>query len=435
MIDIYKALNPKKFTIKDIPRKYLIAIASGIGVLLLIIVYFGIFYTPKLEFETTTATRGDIKSSISASGSLSPTNEVEIGSVISGIVLEVLVEENDRVSKGQILARINPETINQQIARYQAQLNSAQAQLRASQQTLIDKKWNYDRLQELYDSTKGRSPSLLELQNAKTNYTSALSDVDIKKASIIEIETNIKSSTIDLKNSQIISPIDGVVLTKSIEVGQSVAASFQAPVLFKVAESLEEMVLKANISEADIGKIKEGQEVSFTVDAYPERRFSAKVDKVNYGSGDGSSSSSSSSTSSSIITYIARIEVENKSLLLRPDMSATADIIIAQSKDTLLVPSAALYFDLNRAIERSANKNKGSQGSPLGSMFAPPPRPKAGRTEKKQGGNKQGTLWVVADGKPQAVNVEVGISDGQFSEILSGIDEHTQIITSLKNNK
>ncbi|MGX3097979.1 efflux RND transporter periplasmic adaptor subunit [Helicobacter sp. 23-1046] len=435
MIDIYKALNPKKFTIKDIPRKYLITIASGIGVLLLIIVYFGIFYTPKLEFETTTATRGDIKSSISASGSLSPTNEVEIGSVISGIVLEVLVEENDRVSKGQILARINPETINQQIARYQAQLNSAQAQLRASQQTLIDKKWNYDRLQELYDSTKGRSPSLLELQNAKTNYTSALSDVDIKKASIIEIETNIKSSTIDLKNSQIISPIDGVVLTKSIEVGQSVAASFQAPVLFKVAESLEEMVLKANISEADIGKIKEGQEVSFTVDAYPERRFSAKVDKVNYGSGDGSSSSSSSSTSSSIITYIARIEVENKSLLLRPDMSATADIIIAQSKDTLLVPSAALYFDLNRAIERSVNKNKGSQGSPLSSMFAPPPRPKAGRTEKKQGGNKQGTLWVVVDGKPQAVNVEVGISDGQFSEILSGIDEHTQIITSLKNNK
>lgn len=433
MIDIYKALNPKKITIKDIPRKYLIAIASGIGGLLLIIAYFGIFYTPKLEFETTTATRGDIKSSISASGSLSPTNEVEIGSVISGIVLEVLVEENDRVSKGQILARINPETINQQIARYQAQLNSAKAQLRASQQTLIDKKWNYDRLQELYDSTKGRSPSLLELQNAKTNYTSALSDVDIKKASIVEIETNIKSSTIDLKNSQIISPIDGVVLTKSIEVGQSVAASFQAPVLFKVAESLEEMVLKANISEADIGKIKEGQEVSFTVDAYPERRFSAKVDKVNYGSGDGSSSSSSSSsTSSSIITYIARIEVENKSLLLRPDMSATADIIIAQSKDALLVPSAALYFDLNRAIERSVNKNKGSQGSPLGSMFAPPPRPKADRTEKKQGGNKQGTLWVVADGKPQVVNVEVGISDGQFSEILSGIDEHTQIITSLK---
>lgn len=434
-MNIYDTLNPKKTSLKP---KWLIIAAIACVIALGIALYLWKFHTPSLEFETITPTQGSIKSSISASGSLSPTNEVEIGSVISGIVLEVLVEENDRVEKGQVLARINPETINQEIARYQAQLNSAKAQLKANEQTLADKKWNYDRLRDVYESTGGKSPSQLELQNAKTEYTSALSNVDISKASIIEIETNIASASIDLKNSNIVTPIDGVVLTKSVEVGQSVAASFQAPVLFKVAEKLEEMVLKANISEADIGKIQEGQEVSFSVDAYPDRIFSAKVNKVNFGSGDGSTSSSSSSNSSStssssstdIVSYIARIEVDNKSLLLRPDMSATADIIIAKADNALLVPSNALYFDLNKAIEKAMPKEKKSS---VGSLFAPPPRQRP-QTSAKQGTiSKNGVLWVLnANGIPEAVNVEVGISDGQYTQILSGINPQSKVITALK---
>ncbi|WP_300447980.1 efflux RND transporter periplasmic adaptor subunit [Helicobacter mastomyrinus] len=433
-MNLYQALRNKKTHKKLTPLAWVIVSSIIIAVIVCIVAIYKIFST-HIIYDTTQATRGDIKSTISASGSLSPLNEIEIGSVISGLVLEVLAEENDEVKEGQVLARINPETINQNIARYEAQLKSAQANLKASEQTLVDRKWNYDRLKELYDATGGASPSLLELQAAKTSYTSARADVDIKKASINEIQTSIESAKIDLKNSEIISPVDGIVLSRSVEVGQSVAASFQAPTLFKVAENLEEMILYASISEADIGKVKEGQEVIFTVDAYPDRNFHAKVNRVNFGSGDGSSSSSSSSSStgssSSIITYRAKIEVDNKNLLLRPDMSATADIIIAKADNALLVPSAALYFDLNKSLQK-AGAQKGK--SALGSMFTPPrpPRAQTSAPKQKQQRGKSGTLWILKNGKPESVNVEVGISDGSFVQILSDIDENTFIITGVK---
>lgn len=431
-MNLYQTLKPKKI------RKKLTPLAWGIIIVVLVAIIVSSWlvwwlFEEKISFETTHATRGDIHSSISASGSLSPVNEVEIGSVISGLVLEVLVEENDEVKKGQILARINPDSINQQIAKYTAQLNSAKAQLKASEQTLKDKKWNYDRLQELYNATNGASPSLLELQNAKTNYTSARADVDIKRASIVEIQTSIESAKIDLKNSIIISPVDGIVLSRNVEVGQSVAASFQAPTLFKVAENLEEMQLYASISEADIGKVKEGQEVTFSVDAYPDRIFHAKVNRVNFGSGDGSTTSSnsgnSSSSSSNIVIYRAKIEVDNKSLLLRPDMSATADIITAKAENALLVPSSALYFDLNKSLQKVGVKKTSSS---LGSMFAPPPRPKAQIHSKQKDHTKTGTLWILKNGKAESVSVELGISNGSFTQILSGIDETTPIITNIK---
>lgn len=434
-MNLYQIFNAKKYAHRKLKPIVWVIILCVVAILCIGIFLLHNIFSTKVDYDTAKAIRGDIQSSISASGSLSPVNEVEIGSVISGLVLEVLVDENDEVKQGQVLARINPESINQQIAKYQAQLNSAQAQLRASEQTLLDRKWNYDRLKELYDATKGSSPSLLELQTAKTNYTSARSDVDIKRASIIEIQTSIESSKIDLKNSEIISPVDGIVLTRSIEVGQSVAASFQAPTLFKVAENLEEMQLYASISEADIGKVKEGQDVIFTVDAYPDKSFHAKVNRVNFGSGDGSSSNSSSSSTSSnsIITYRAKIEVDNKSLLLRPDMSATADIVIAKAENAILVPSSALFFDLNKSLQKIGTKKSESA---LGSMFAPPPRPRAQfNSGQKQRNTKSSTLWILKDGKPEMINVEVGITDGTYAQIVNGIEENTLVITGIKNNK
>lgn len=429
-MNLYQTLNPKRAKPKFL-KWLLIALVVAIVFILILFVYFSYLHQPSLKFDSTKVQRGNVKSTISASGSLSPMNKVEIGSVISGLVLEVLVEENDRVTQGQVLARINPETINQQIARYEAQLASAKAQLRASEQTLVDKKWNYDQLHKLYEATNGDSPSLLELQNAKTAYTSARSDVEIKRASILEIQTNIQSSKIDLKNSQIVSSIDGVVLTRSVEVGQSVAASFQAPTLFEIAENLEEMQLKANISEADIGKVKEGQDATFTVDAYPDKTFRAKVDRVNFGSGD-SSSSSSSSSSTDIVSYIAKMDVDNKSLLLRPDMSATADIVIAQAKDVLLVPNAALYFDLNKILQKNNQKKSSSN---VASMFAAsPPRPPKPRFNTKEKEIKKGTLWILKSGVAQAVDVEVGITDGTMTQIISGIDENTEVITGVQIN-
>lgn len=385
-----------------------------------------------VAFETQKPIRGEIHSSISASGSLTPLNEVEIGSVISGLVQEVLVQENDQVRKGQVLARINPESINQQIAKYTAQLNSALAQLKASQQNLSDKKWHFQQLSQLHQASNGEFPSRLELQNAKTNYASAQADVDIKKALIKEIQTSIESAKIDLKNSEIISPVDGIVLTRSIEVGQSVAASFQAPTLFKVAENLEEMQLYASISEADIGKVKEGQDVYFSVDAYPEKTFSAKVNRVNFGSGDGSSSSSSNTTNASnIVIYRAKIEVDNKSLLLRPDMSATADIIIAQAHNALLVPHSALYFDLHKALQKT---NKPSSRNLLNALITPPQRPKMQNNIRQKSQGKSQSLWILKNDKPEKIEVEVGITDGDYAQILSGLGENEQVITAVKIN-
>lgn len=419
-MDINEVINGKKFKIN---KKILFSVLGVILVISLIIIYFLKFYEKKVDFITIKPSIGDIEETIWATGSLSPTNEVEIGSVISGIVLEVLVKENDEVKKGQVLAQINPESLNQQLAKYNAQLNSAQAQLLSAKQNLDDKKWQYEQLNALFKQTNGAAPSKLELYNAKTNLAQAESNLKVIQAQINEIETNIKSASIDLKNSKIISPIDGVVLTKSVEVGQSVAASFQAPVLFKVAEKLEEMLLKAYINEADIGKISPGQKVVFSVDAHPNKSFNAIVNKVNYGSGNGQTSSSSSQTSS-IISYIAHIEVDNHSLLLRPDMGANAQIITKKAQNAILLPNEALYFNLEKALNTAKKKSVTSQ------LFAPPPRRKPSINNETI--KKTANIWILNNNKPESRIVEIGINDGTYSQILSGINENETIIVGVK---
>ncbi|PZT48413.1 efflux transporter periplasmic adaptor subunit [Helicobacter valdiviensis] len=404
--EILKNLNPKK------NYKKIFAI-WGI-VLFIFLVIFGVIYyfktkEPPIIYQTQSVTRGNITSTISANGTLSPTNEIAIGSVISGIVLEVFVDVNDRVKKGQVLAQIDSESIEQNLYKFQAQLGSAKAQLKSSQVTLNEKKWKYEQYKNLYEKTGGKTPSILELESTKSEYNAALSDVELKKASIKEIETSIASTEVDLRNSKITTPIDGVILKRSIDVGQSVAASFQAPEFFIVAESLEEMELNASISEADIGKVKEGQKVSFSVDSYPNKTFSAVVDRVNFGSNSSSSTTSSTSTSSStssIVSYETRIYVDNKDLLLRPGMSATADIEVASAKDVLLVPTSALYY----TPKTTQTEKKGASFS-----FFKRPRTKQPNLQK----NVNSSVWVLEKDNIRQISVEVGISNGEFTQVSS----------------
>lgn len=425
---ILQNINPKKNYKKLI-------LVWGLIFALIAAVVGGIYWwqtrAPKVTYQTQKAFMGDISSTISANGTLSPTNEVSIGSVISGIVLEVFVDVNDNVKKGQILAQIDPESIEQDLYRYQAQLESAKAQLKSAQVSLQEKQWQYRQYQDLYQKTKGKTPSILELETAKTAYNEALSNVEIRKASIKEIETSIRSTQVDLRNSKITSPIDGVVLQRSIEVGQSVAASFQAPEFFIIAESLEEMELNASISEADIGKVKVGQSVEFSVDSYPTKTFKAAVDRVNYGSSNTSSSTSSSTTTtttSGIVSYEARIYVDNKDLLLRPGMSATADIEVASAKNVLLVPSSALYFT-----------PKTQEATPSKTSFNPfmqmrPKRQKQSVASKD--GKAVGSIWVLENGIPKEVQVEIGISDGQNTQILGdSIKPDMLVITGQKQGE
>ncbi|CAM2917488.1 efflux RND transporter periplasmic adaptor subunit [Helicobacter burdigaliensis] len=405
--EILKNLNPKRnykkiFTIWGI-------------VLFVFLIIFGVIYywntkESPIVYQTTPIKKGDITSTILANGTLSPTNEIAIGSVISGIVLEVFVDVNDRVKKGQILAQIDSESIEQNLYKYQAQLGSAKAQLKSSLVTLEEKKWKYGQYKNLYDKTKGKTPSILELESTKSEYNAALSDVELKKASIKEIETLIASTEVDLRNSKITTPIDGVILSRSIDVGQSVAASFQAPEFFIVAESLEEMELNASISEADIGKVKEGQKVTFSVDSYPNKTFSAVVNRVNFGSNASSTSSSSSSSAtsstSSIVSYDTRIYVDNKELLLRPGMSATADIEVASAKNVLLVPTSALYYT-----------PKTTQTEKKSASFSLFKRPRTKQPNVKK--NVNSSIWVLEKEDIRQISVQVGISNGEFTQVSS----------------
>lgn len=414
-IEILKNLNPKK------NYKKILTIWGGIaGFLVLCIALFYWWQTrePNYLYTTQEVTLGDISTSISANGTLSPTHEVSIGSVISGIVLEVLVDVNDKVSKGQVLAKIDSESIEQDLYRYEAQLQSAKAQLKSAKVGLEEKTWQYKQLQTLFKTTQGKTPSKLDLQTAKTNYNAALSEVELRQANIKEIETAIRSTQVDLKNAHITTPIDGVVLSRSIEVGQSVAASFQAPEFFIVAESLEEMELNVSISEADIGKVKVGQNVKFSVDSYPQKTFEAVVDRVNFGA---------SESTDNIVSYEARIYVSNQDLLLKPGMSATADIVTDSAKNTLLIPSSALYFTPITPKKDSAKSSSGL--NPFGMR---PPRIRGG-------GNKpqaNSSIWVLENGMPKEISVEVGISDGISTQIFSdSIQAGMQVIIAQKEEK
>lgn len=231
--EVYATINQKKSNRK---KYYFIAFF----LIVLMIALGGYFYKAneeKITYTTAHPHIGDVVSKINATGTLSPTDEVEIGSQISGTVQEVFVDVNDPVTKGQILARINPEKINQALDKYKAQINSAKASLFSSEVALEQKKWNYEQMNKLFKATGGKSPSELDLQNAKMEYLQAKADVQTKKANIEQIITDMRTSEIDLKNSVITSPIDGVVLERSVDPGQTVAASFQTPTLFKLAQN------------------------------------------------------------------------------------------------------------------------------------------------------------------------------------------------------
>lgn len=374
----------------------------------------------KITYETVTPKRGNIATIISATGTLNPLNEVQIGSQVSGIISQINVDTNDVVSKGEVLAKIDDKKILQELSRYEAQLQSAKAQLNSLSSTLKDKKWQFERLQKLYKQSKGKYPSYADVQSAQVAYEVALSEIESKKGNIAEIEANIKGVKIDFENTIITSPIDGVVLVRSVDVGQTVAASFSAPELFKVAQDLKEMKLVVQIAESDVGKIAINQPLSFSVDAYPHRKFLAKVNKVNYGS----------TTTDNIVSYEVTINVDNKELLLRPGMSATADIVVAEKKDVLLLPVSALFFQPKKQVGQSKKKSS--------SFFGPPMPPKHKNTtkpkDKQTTAGEEKTIWVLQAGSPVERRVKVGISDGKNIEV-EGIGEGSEVVIGMKEER
>jgi len=381
---------------------------------------------PPSAFVTEPLERGEISLTITATGNLEPTNEVTIGSELSGTVSEVYVDINDRVTKGQSLAKIEVRRLAQQTDSSRAALNSAKAKVNQVQATLQENEASLSRLRELHKLSGGRTPSKADMVTAESSVARAKADLGSAEASVLQAAADVKANENDQAKSMIISPIDGIVLTRSLEPGQTVAASFTAPELFIIAENLEHMKLKVAVAEADIGRVEKGQEATFTVDAWPDRSYTATVTKVSFGS----------AVTDNVVTYETELEVSNKDLSLRPGMTATADIRVAEREEVLVVSNAALRFTPPSA---SPDADKGGEKKSFVQSLIPRPSRRGGGggpggrgdeapVPKKTTG--QARIWVLRDGRPVAMTVSTGLTDGRHTEITGeGVTEGLAIIT------
>ncbi|OIP15846.1 MAG: efflux transporter periplasmic adaptor subunit [Comamonadaceae bacterium CG2_30_59_20] len=367
------------------------------------------------SYVTEPASKGDLTLTVTANGTLQPTRSVNIGSELSGTVLRVLVDVNDRIKRGQVLVELDTAKLNDQVLRSKAALASAQAQLAQAAATVKESQASLARLEEVARLSGGKVPSKTELDGAQAAHeravaaeASARANVDSARASLATDETNRSKASIR-------SPTDGVVLTRSVDPGNAVAASLQAVTLFTVAEDLRQMRLQVNVDEADVGRVKVGQPASFTVSAFPSRRFPAKITRVAFGS----------TITDNVVTYQTLLDVKNDDLSLRPGMTATATITAVELKDVLLVPNTALRF----TPQNGANGATGAkQGSNIMSTVLPR-LPRSGARKTATGGAAR-QVWVLQDGAPVAVNVTPGISDGRMTEITGGdLTEGMAVIT------
>lgn len=376
------------------------------------------------NYVTAPMKRGDLNLTVTATGNLEPTNEVTVGSELSGTALEVLVESNDRVTKGQPLARLDTRKLSQQAASSRAALASTKAKVSQAQATVVESAAVLSRAQELKRISGGKIPSNADLDTATATADRARADLLSAEAAVEEAKAKLETDETDLAKATITAPIDGTVLTRSLEPGQTVAASFTAPELFVIAENLERMKLKVAVAEADIGGVKEGQTATFTVDAWPDRNYSAKVIKAAYGS----------TVTDNVVTYETELEVANEDLSLRPGMTATVDIHTAETKGALLVPTAALRFD-PEAVNTEGPKAGPPKKSFLESIVPRPPRrnarPRA--TDSSSPGDRKKAaatqIWVLRDGQPSSLDVKTGLSNGRLTEVSGeGLEEGLPII-------
>ena len=405
-------------------------------IILLVLAGGGIFYFLRREkageeqtkYVTRPAEKTDISIIVTASGNLAPTNQIVIGSELSGIVMEVYVDTNDPVKKGQELLRLDVSKLEQQTERSRAALQSSKARLRQAEATLAENKAALGRQEELLKLSNGKTPSKAIMETSRAAVERAEADVASAEADIIASEADIGSFESDLKKAIIRSPVDGVVLARSIETGQTVAASFTAPTLFTIAEDLKRMELVVSVSEADIGRVEAGQTATFNVDAYPGRTYEAKVKKVAFASAGSTAAANAAAPTNGVVTYETELTVENEDLSLRPGMTATVDIQVVDRQDVIAVPNSALRFDPQ--VYEDLNKPD-EEDETLVESLGP------GRRRWRQDGprSSQGppSVWILEDNEPKKVEVETGITDGSVTEITGGeLKPGDELITSIE---
>ena len=354
-----------------------ILIGSAVVIILAVAAYFLLRGNNKEpQFRTEKVVRGDVVMAVTATGTVNPVTTVLVGTQVSGTIKEIYVDYNSPVKRGQLIARIDPTPFEAQVEQAKANLLSAQANLEKATATRIDANRTMLRNKELF--SKGLI-ARSDFDTAETNYQTDVAQESAARSQIAQTKAALKLVETNLQYTRIVSPVDGVVISRSVDVGQTVAASFQTPTLFTIAQDLTKMQIDTSVDESDIGNIKVGQDVEFVVDAYPDNTFKGRVWQVR----------NAPITVQNVVTYDVVIKVDNPELKLKPGMTANVSIIISTKKDVLKIPNAALRFRLSE---------------------------KASQAPEKKGPG----VWLLEKGKPRRVAVTVGISDGSFTELLSG---------------
>lgn len=365
---------------------------------------------PRYSYTTVPAQRGDLSVTVTATGSVQPTDQVDISSELSGTVRQVNVTYNSSVKKGDVLAELDTNKLEADLQSARAELASAKANVLKAEAEAQSAKTSLDRLTGLVSN---RISSQQELDAARYTYESALATKAVNEAAVLSAEASLRLAEINLSKLKIVSPIDGIVLTRDVDPGATVASSLNAPVLFTIAGDLRRMELQVAVDEADVGQVREGQPARFSVDAYPDRSFPAIIQAVRF----------ASETVSNVVTYKAILTVDNQDLLLRPGMTATADITVQSVQEAVLLPNSALRY--SPPVESRARG-----GGVLSRLFGPP-RPRGNRSQGEtaaKGGQR--AIWVLRNGNPERVTVEIGPTNGQLTVLKSGdIKEGDLLIT------
>ncbi len=355
-----------------------------------------------VQYKTEKVARGNLMVTVTATGNLEPTNQVDVGSELSGTIREVTVEENASVKIGQVLATLDTTKLDAQYLEAKAKLASADAGVLQARATTREADNNLARLKHVRQLSNNKVPSQYELDAAEATLARARATAAAAKAAVSQARATLEVTETDLKKSVIRSPMNGVVLDRNVEPGQTVAASLEAPVLFTLAEDLAQMELKVDVDEADVGLVQEGQEAVFVVDAYPDRSFKAQITRVCYGS----------DTTDGVVTYETVLKLDNKDLSLRPGMTATADIVVKNLKDVVLIPNAALRFS------PPVEKKEAPTRSLMDSLLPGPPKHKSEAHDSAPVVGHDRRIWILQEGQPRAVSVEIGATDGVKTRVM-----------------
>lgn len=354
-------------------------------------------------YVTEALRKGNLTLTVAANGTIVPTRVVSIGSELSGTVKRVLVDVNDVVRKGQVLVELDTAKLDDQVLRSRAALASAQAQLAQTAATVKEARAGLARFEEVSRLSGGKVPSATELDGARATLERAVAGEASASATVAEARATLSTDETNLSKASIRSPINGVVLTRTVDPGNAVAASLQAVTLFTIAEDLAQLRLEVAVDEADVGAVKVGQKASFTVSAYPSRRYPARITRVAFGS----------TKTDNVITYTTWLEVDNTDLSLRPGMTAASTIVATERNDVLLVPNTALRFTPATA----AGAAPAASGSVVSKLMPRMPPRSGGRRAAGNGNAAVRQIWVLQDGQAVALAVTPGISDGRMTEV------------------